>query len=233
MDTRTLREAFSEMMKSVGTSIPGHVLSFDPGTQLAQLQIGISSTTQDGRKLTPAPIIECPVQFSGGGGWSIEHKIVAGDEGIIIFSQRCVDAWIETGGVAENPISRFHDKQDAYFVPGIRSKPNSISNFANDGVKIRNEDGGVYVWVKDDAGIDMQNGMGNITMLPTGEVNINGVIFSTTGGVTAPESVWSPVMEATTSLIVNSQEMNQHQHDDSGSYNVGGNQVTGTSGVPI
>lgn len=89
--TGLLKSAMREGMKDVGTSIPGHILSFNPATQTAQLQIGIVRTDVNGNTQTPAPLIECPVLFAGGGGWSVEHELNPGDPGWIIFSQRCID----------------------------------------------------------------------------------------------------------------------------------------------
>jgi hypothetical protein len=142
--------AFIEMMKDVATSTPGHILAFDPVTQLAQVQIGIVRKDINGDTFTPAPIVEVPVYFAGGGGFVMEHQIDPNDEGIVMFSQRCIDGWIQTGGVAQNPIDRFHDFTDAMFLPGLRSQQNVVTGFANDGIRIRNADGTNYIWLKSD-----------------------------------------------------------------------------------
>ena len=55
----------------------------------ALAQIGVSSRDRKGNAIIPDPIIECPVQFSGGGGWSFDNKLVAGDEG-----------WLSSGNAA-------------------------------------------------------------------------------------------------------------------------------------
>lgn len=168
--TRMLRDILANFQKEIYTSITGYVLAFDPGTQLAQLQIGIKARDKQGQDFNPTPIIECPVQFAGGGRWSVDHKLVPNDEGIIVFSQRCLDAWIQTGGVAQNPIARFHDKQDAMFIPGVRSKPNVIKGFQNNGIRLRNDDASVYVWLKDDETIEAKNSACSTTHKPSGEV---------------------------------------------------------------
>jgi phage baseplate assembly protein gpV len=160
---------FRELSKGTFTQIPGHILYFDTATQLAQIQIGIVGKTEDG-DFDHAPIIQCPVHFTGGQDWSIDHKIEPDDEGMIFFSQRCVDAWLQTGGIAKNPILRFHDKQDAFFIPGFRSKPNAITDFQNDGVRIRNDDASVYLWLKDNGTITNTNGTGSVTISPSGEI---------------------------------------------------------------
>lgn len=145
-----MRKAFDNFMQDVATSTVGHILAFDPTTQLAQVQIGIVRVTVTGETFEPAPIVECPVYFAGGGGFVMEHQIDPLDECVILFGQRCIDGWRETGGVAENPILRLHDKNDAMVLPGMRSRPNVITDFANDGIRIRNADASAYVWLKSD-----------------------------------------------------------------------------------
>lgn len=186
--TQTLRSAFVEMMKSVGTSVPGHVIAFDPATQLAQIQIGIVRLDVNGQTFTPPPIIKCPVHFSGG-DWVLEYQVDPKCEGLVIFSQRCIDAWVQTGGVAEQPQVRFHDFNDALFIPGFRSQVGKIADFANDGIRLRNKAGTHYLWIKADGTIERTNGNGTDTMLPDGTVNINGVTISPSGVITLPNGV--------------------------------------------
>lgn len=159
--TELFKRAFKEMMKDIGTSIPGHVLSFDSGPQLAQIQIGVKRIDTDGNLYTPAPLIECPVQFAGA-DYLIEHELSPGNEGIIIFSQRCIDGWVNTGGVANNPILRFHDFSDAYFIPGLRSQPNKITAFGNNGIRMRNAAGDQYVWLKNNGDVEIKAANVNI-----------------------------------------------------------------------
>ncbi|CAH9012813.1 baseplate spike [Vibrio phage F35 g1] len=231
MKASTLRQAFRELTKELGTSITGHILTFDTKTQLAQVQIGIFALDTNGNKISPAPIIECPVEFSGGGGWSFEHELNPNDEGLIIFSQRCLDAWIQTGGMAENPIARFHDKQDACFIPGVRSKKNAIKDFQNNGIRLRNEDASVYHWLKNDGSIESVNGAGYIKLLASGVVDMNGFLVQPTGAATSPVSVGAPTVAAASSLTVAGKEMNNHNHT-AGTYEAGGDNVTGQSGDP-
>ena len=177
------------MMKDVATSIPGHILSFDPATQLAQIQVGIVRKDVNGKEFIPSPIIEVPVYFYGGDAFAVECEINPNDGGIVLFSQRCIDGWVTTGGVANNPIMRFHDRDDAMFLPGLRSQPKVITDFANDGIRLRNKAGNQYVWLKKDGSIVRTNGNGIDTMLPNGTVNINGVTIDPSGVITLPNGV--------------------------------------------
>lgn len=154
------KSAFTQMMKDVATSTVGHIVAFDPVTQLAQVQIGIVKVATTGETFDPAIIVECPVYFAGGSSFMMEHQIDPNDECVILFSQRCIDGWRETGGVAQQPIIRYHDINDAMCLPGIRSKPNTIVNFQNDGIRLRNADATAYVWLKGDGSIHIKGSGG-------------------------------------------------------------------------
>lgn len=211
--TELSKRAFRELMKTVCTSIPGHILAFDPATQSAQIQIGIVRIEVGGVERTPSPLITVPVYFCGGSDFALEYEINPGDEGVIMFSQRCIDGWKTTGGVAQNPIMRFHDMSDAVFLPGIRSQPKVLPSFQNNGIRLRNADASHYVWLKNDGTIETSNGNGNITMAPDGTVNINGAIITPDGAISSPVSVTAPIVSGTTSLLAAGAEVVSHNHD--------------------
>mgnify|MGYP000913316658 FL=1 len=199
---KVVRTAFLENMKEVYTCVPGHIIAFNPETQRAQVQIGIIRVDINGSVFNPPPIVDVPVSFPGD-DYVLEFQIDPGCEGHIQFSQRCMDGWKQTGRIADNPVGRFHHKQDAIFIPGIRSLSNTIEAFANDGMRIRDKTGNRHVWIKNDGSMVLKNGQasttlasdnsvlitngaGSITILANGNININGVIFSPVGRVTAP-----------------------------------------------
>ena len=167
--SKLILDAFREAMKGVCTSLPGHVLTFDPLTQLAQVQPGVSRVDINGAEFTIPPIIEVPVYFPGG-DYCVEYQVDPLCEGDILFSQRCIDGWIQSGGVAANPIGRFHNMQDAMFLPGFRSRPNALPAFQNNGVRIRNRAGGQFVWLKNDNSISVDNGAAKINVQPDGVI---------------------------------------------------------------
>ena len=162
-----IRDAFRELMKGVHTSVPGHILTFDPVTQLAQVQVGIVRVDINDAEFTLKPIIETPVYFPGG-DYCVEYQIDPGCEGDILLSERCIDGWVQAGGVAANPIGRFHNLQDAMFLPGFRSRPNALPDFQNNGVRIRNRAGTQFVWLKNDNTVSMDNGVAKFELHPDG-----------------------------------------------------------------
>lgn len=183
-----LKAAFHELMKGVNTSIPGHIVTFNPANQLAQIQIGLERNLVTGGVQIPRVIEDVPVHFAGG-DYTLEFEVGQGTEGVIFFSQRCIDGWKNSGGVASNPLARFFDMQDCYFVPGVRSQPNAIQGFQNNGIRIRNKSGNQFAWLKNDGSIDFDNGAGHIRISASGVVTINGVTIHPNGDVDTPAAL--------------------------------------------
>lgn len=193
--------AISGAAKDIYTCVPGYIVAFDPTTQRAQVQIGIQRVQNDGTTFDPPVIVDVPVTFPGD-GYTVEYQINPGCEGSIHFSQRCIDGWKQTGGIAVNPVARFHHPQDAFFIPGIRSLGKAIPGFANNGLRLRNATGIQSVWLKNDGSCIMANANGSIQLLANGDVNINGTIIKAgTGNVTVA-----------TSLNVAGKEIANHVH---------------------
>lgn len=184
------RQSFREMMKSVYTCIPGHVITLINGgqQQRAQVQAGVLRVDINGATFQLPPVINVPVHFPGG-DFAVEYQIEQGCEGMIYFSQRCVDGWKQTGGIAQNPIGRFHDLQDAFFIPGFRSDKNVLPDFQNNGIRLRNKSGSQFAWLKNDDSIVVENGLGHIRMATDGTVTINNVVITPEGLITTPENI--------------------------------------------
>ena len=157
-----------EAAKSVNTSIPATVISFDAETGLAQCQIMIKSIDREGEEHAYPPVLEVHVVQYGDKDFFIETQIEPQTEGILFFSQRCFDDWRETGSLSGQSIIRFHDVSDAYFLAGMRSLPNKIQNHSNNGIKIRNKDDTTSIWIKKDGSIHHQSKDFKIQIEPEG-----------------------------------------------------------------
>jgi phage baseplate assembly protein gpV len=93
-----------------------------------------------------------PVHFASGGGFTITHPVKSGDEGIAIFSSRCIDGWWDKGDLQPQLETRRHNLSDAMYVPGIRSKPRKLNPPASTtSIQIRTDKGDVYVEVTADS----------------------------------------------------------------------------------
>ncbi|KDB58404.1 hypothetical protein AZ15_1931 [Bordetella bronchiseptica A1-7] len=133
--------------------------------------------------------------------------------------------------MATNPLTRFHDMHDAFFIPGFRPLPTRISGFANDGIRMQSRDGGRHVWIKQSGEIvadngearvrisaggevNIENGAGYIRLGVDGRVDINGAIINADGTIDAPNVTFGGVSG------------NDHRHTNI-------QPGTGTSGGPI
>lgn len=216
-------------LKDTFTSVPGYVVAFDAATQRAQVQIGIVRVDIDGAIFEIPPIVDVPVSFPGD-DYILEYEIKPGCEGDIHFSQRCMDGWKQTGGIATNPVARFHNKQDAKFIPGIRSLVNAIANFANNGIRIRDTSGNRYVWIKNDNTLVVKNGAatttygyddsvstanatGHMNLLGNGNVDINGVVIDVNGNIQMPSG--SSLVDG------NGIPLQSHRHNETGTITQG------------
>jgi hypothetical protein len=158
-----MTEAFDYFARSLMFCLPGHIVTFDPETQLAQVQCGIQKILTDSGEGVAIPVIEnVPVQFAGNDNWYLWHEITSGCQGVIVFSQRAMDLWVNEGGVIKPHDARMFSASDAMFIPGVRAKTGAIPNFKNEGIGLSDYAGANYVHLKDGA-IDVVTTTLNIT----------------------------------------------------------------------
>ena len=137
-----------QAQKQIHTSLPAKVEQFNSGNQTVTLAIQIKQILSGGKSVMIPPLVDVPVCFPRGGGFAVTFPLNKGDEGIAIFSERCIDGWWQSGNSNEPLDYRFHDLSDAMFVPGICSAPNAIKGFSTDSLSLQTLDGGTYIRVK-------------------------------------------------------------------------------------
>lgn len=193
--TRPIQIGVDSYLKTKFFCIPGHVVDFNESDQTATLQIGIQKTTELGDFVDHPEIIVCPVGFAGD-DVVFGHKISQGTEGLIYFSQRGVDNWMNSGGIVPPMTMRKFDISDAFFDPRFRSIPNVIQGFKNDGAWMATKDGSSYFHLKSDGSIDV-----NVTSTTwsTGSFDVTASSFN----VTAPTSTFTGNLVATGSFTAN------------------------------
>lgn len=178
-----LTQMLSNYQKQLFTAIPGYFVAFtDQEHQRAQVQMGVQRVDIYGSTFNPPPITDVPVVFSGG-EYALEYELQTGAEGLIVFSQRCIDGWKQAGGVGVNPVARFHHPQDAFFIPGARSLKTAMTNFQNNGIRLRNKEGTTFVWLKNDTTIQAKNPLGSVTLGADGSINANGTVIDKDGNI--------------------------------------------------
>lgn len=180
---RILRQSLDDLR----VSIPAIVQSFDAVHQTVSVQIAIRELvqgTQGPQNIAIAPINNVPVCFPSGGGFSLTFPLKAGDEGLLIFCDACIDLWWARGGVQDQFERRRHDVTDCGFYPGGRSQPRVLSSYAAGSAQLRSDNGTMVVDIGANNAISLTAPTLNLTA--TGNVNINGqqVIIASTGNNT-------------------------------------------------
>lgn len=174
-----LHVALDSWQASVWTALQGIVESFDPDAMTCVIQPAHMAQVMDEQgnvTLQPLPLLlDCPVQFQGGGGCTLTFMPKKGDEALVIFASRCIDSWWQHGGVQPPAEFRMHDLSDGYALVGNRSQPRVLPDIA-DAAQLRSDDGSTYVEVNASASTaTMLAPGGSVHVSPDG-VAITGVL---------------------------------------------------------
>lgn len=150
-------DSFDNLMRQCMFCLPGRITAFNPETQLAQIECGIQRL-RDGKGHTIPVIENVPVCFPGDGEFYFWHQITPGEtEGLIHFAQRAIDTWIDQGGPVAPHEARMLTEDDAFFVPGVRSRPGAIPGFKNDGAGISNYAGDTFAHLKSSGEVQVES----------------------------------------------------------------------------
>ncbi|WP_205169282.1 Gp138 family membrane-puncturing spike protein [Burkholderia sp. LMG 13014] len=155
-ELEALKHAIGARLTEVWTALPGTVESFDPASMTVSVQPGTKDAirNEDGTVSTsPFPLLtDCPVVWQGGGGVSATFPIAAGDECLVVFASRCIDAWWQSGGVQEQAESRMHSLADGFALVGVRSRPRALAGISTSSAQLRSDDGSTFVDLNPTAG---------------------------------------------------------------------------------
>lgn len=133
---RIKREIKSEIFKVA----PGTIVAFDKDSQTASVKLDYKAVIIGGipqsngtavDKIVDYPIIlKCPVMVLTGGAARLTLPVAAGDTCIVLFCDRDIDDWYQTGDTNRPPATaRMHDISDALAIVGIRSIANQLADF--------------------------------------------------------------------------------------------------------
>lgn len=154
---------------NIWTALPCIVLSVDFTKMTLSAQPAIQGVTYDQNNAATfvnlPPVVDVPLIFPSGGGYTITFPIAAGDEVLVVFSSRCIDAWWQSGGIGIPMEMRMHDLSDGFAIPGPKSQPKVISNVSSTSMQIRNDAGTTYLEILPS---------GRINLVSPSEINITG-----------------------------------------------------------
>lgn len=131
------------------TALPGIIQSYDPATKTCTVQPttqALINAANGAKQWINIPLLlDCPVYFPSGGGYTLTFPLQVGDECLVVFASRCIDAWWQSGKVDIQAASRMHDLSDGFVFPGVSSTPKVQPNLSTNAVQLRNNAGTVHV----------------------------------------------------------------------------------------
>ena len=119
-----------EIMSSIHCALPGTVVSFDEESQTAVIQPAVireverqgrfsrsTACNYENRPFVPLPLLrDVPVFMP------VPIEVHEGDACLVIFADRDIDAWFETGEAEVPPSGRMHSLSDGFAFVGFRTR---------------------------------------------------------------------------------------------------------------
>lgn len=204
-----IRIAIKGAQARIWTALPGQIVSFDADRQTAVVQPTIQAEATDptGKTtlMTLPVLLDCPVQFQQGGGCVMTFPIEVGDECMVVFFARCMDAWWFSGGIQPQTELRMHDLSDGVVLVGVRSLPNAIADVSTTATELRALDGST-----------------KISLDPTAQT----ILMRAPGGITLDGPVTgTSTADFTGDVTADGTSVHTHKHT--------GGTISGDTGVPI
>lgn len=97
-DADLLKDAIRDALVRLHVAFPALVVSYDATKRRAVLQPAFKARTKSGAPLRAPQLQGVPVAFPGGAGGGLTWALAAGDEVIVIVSERRLARWLERGG---------------------------------------------------------------------------------------------------------------------------------------
>lgn len=159
----------------IWTALPGIIEAFDAARQTCSVQPCIKGKVEaeNGAVSSVALplLVDIPVLFPSGGGMAFTFPIQAGDECLVVFASRCIDAWWQSGGVQEPLTARMHDLSDGFAIVGPRSQVRKLQGVSTTEAQVRSEDGLLCM--------SFDPATHKITMTVPGGLHVTGAITAT------------------------------------------------------
>ena len=189
------RTGFEGMQSQLWTCVPGVIQTVNLGTDgqsntvSVQPALMVRVTGMDGSEqwLELPLLLDCPIVFPGGGGFTLTFPLAQGDECLVVFASRCIDNWYaQLGDVGASGLSRtqaelrMHDLSDGFCLPGIRNKTRALPEISTTDVQLRSDAGTAFLSIRENSDVLIQTDT-NVTVFAEGNINAT----STGGGITA------------------------------------------------
>ncbi|KFK92586.1 MULTISPECIES: Gp138 family membrane-puncturing spike protein [unclassified Serratia (in: enterobacteria)] len=181
----TLRKSLHSELR---VAMPGIIESFNPNAVTCEVRPAIRGSIEnpDGTVTqTELPLlVDVPVIFPRGGGVSLTFPVKTGDECLVVFADRCIDFWWQSGDVQDAVDGRMHHLADAFAILGPQSQPHKISNISTSAAQLRSDDGAAMIELLPDSHAVNVITSGKLTANANGGTEITSPSIVLNGSVT-------------------------------------------------
>ena len=106
-----------KLFESLEKITVAEVISYNPTTNRAVLQILNQAVTSDGQKLPRKPLEDIPVVQLSGGGFTVNFPIQQGDKGILLACDRDISVFKQNLTTYAPATYQKHRYKDSFFLP--------------------------------------------------------------------------------------------------------------------
>jgi len=151
-EQRALKIALDARLARVWTALPGIVQAVSADGTTVSVQPAVNGTMTVNPPGTATitvthpklPLLtEVPLHHPAGGGVLLTFPVKTGDECLLVFSSRSIDAWWANGGVQDPLDARSHDLSDAFAFVGFNSQATVPTAISSTATQLRSTDGTV------------------------------------------------------------------------------------------
>lgn len=167
-----------ETMRQINCHQVGEIVSFDPSTQTAEVQVKMSFYLNGEIKEYPL-LLDCPCIILAGGDGALTMPIQAGDSCLVLFNDRDIDNWYAGGQKMPPRTDRMHDFSDAIALVGLRNKQNQLEEYLAQGTELKYGDSTIQL---ENGKVTLKNGTSTVVM-DNGNVTVTATNIALTGAV--------------------------------------------------
>ena len=145
------QKKLDSLSAQIRVAMPGIVKGVNLAAQTVTVQIALQGKISDenGEAWVNMPLLQdVPIVWPRAGGFALTLPVKAGDECLVVFGDRCIDSWWQSGGVQKPMDERTHDLSDAFAVFGITSQPRKLANVQADAIELRDDGRANWLQIK-------------------------------------------------------------------------------------
>lgn len=170
---RALDSTSQEVMLDLRVAMPGRVTGISADPPSVSVQPMVDQLLSDGSHEPYPELPDIPLFTLCGGPYVCTMPVAVGDPCLVIFGDRCIDSWFESGTQDAPADYRMHDLSDAFALVGFRTRVSAIPNYSLTSAELRNMSGSQRVTLSPDGSIVNATGSGSTMLTSAGAFIIN------------------------------------------------------------